>query len=183
MSGNVGSPSPNPETTTIRPSSPSTGSSPCGQRRSRPVRTSGGRLRSRRRAARSTGWWDRSSPNWDSAASANNPHSSSERLVADADEVTRLGTDRYRVIDRNGDPTIADLTLDDHGHIAQVAVSAEDPQRSGTIDDTQAGYVARYQDETTEPETLDAQIERNVDAAVLDQLDNRPGACGATVSP
>lgn len=106
-----------------------------------------------------------------------------ERLVADADEVTRLGTDRYRVIDRSGDPTIADLTLDDHGHVAQVAVSAEDPRRSGTIDATQAGYVARYQDETTEPETLDAQIERNVDEAVLDQLDNRPGACGATVSP
>lgn len=111
------------------------------------------------------------------------PTRSVERLVADADEVDRRGTDEYRIIDRNSDPTIADLTLDEHGHIAQLAVSAEDPRRPGSPDDAQAAYVARYQDRAAEPQSPDAPTVRTADGADLDQLDNRPGACGATVGP
>jgi hypothetical protein len=104
-------------------------------------------------------------------------------LVTDADEVTRRGTNGYRIIDRGGDATVADLTLDDHGHVARVEVSAEDPRRPGVPDDTQASYVARYDDGVAESELLDVPVGRQVGAGELDALDNRPGACGAAVSP
>lgn len=111
------------------------------------------------------------------------PARSVTRLVTDADEVTRRGHDGYRIIDRGGDATIADLTLDGHGHVARVEVSAEDPQRPGVPDDTQVSYVARYVDGVAESELPDAPAGSQVGAAELDALDNRPGACGAAVSP
>lgn len=98
-------------------------------------------------------------------------------------EVDRRGTDEYRIIDRNSDPTIADLTLDEHGHIAQLALSAEDARRPGSPDDAQAAYVARYQDRAAEPQLPDVPTVRTADRADLDQLDNRPGVCGAAVGP
>jgi hypothetical protein len=110
------------------------------------------------------------------------PHRQLVALVAAADSVERLGGNRFRIVDRTAEPTVLDVTLDGHGHLVQLVVAAEDPQRPGRADNTQVSYTARYR-HGTGVGRFQVRPDRHVNADELDTLDDRPGACGPVVAP
>ncbi len=110
------------------------------------------------------------------------PHRQLAALAATAHSVERLGSDRFRIVDRSAEPTVLDVTLDGHGHLEQLVVAAEDPQRAGRADTRQVSYTARYRG-GTRLGPYQARPDRHVSAAELDSLDNRPGACAPVVAP
>lgn len=110
------------------------------------------------------------------------PHRQLVGLIAAADSVRRLGDNRFRIVDRTAEPTVVEVTLDGHGHLVELVVAAEDPQRPGRADNAQVGYTARYR-HGTRVGRFQARPDRRVGAAQLDTLDNRPGACAPVVGP
>lgn len=110
------------------------------------------------------------------------PHRQLVGLIAAADSVRRLGDNRFRIVDRTADPTVLEVALDGHGHLVELVVAAEDPQRPGRADHAQVGYTARYR-HGTRVGRFQARPDRRVGVAQLDTLDNRPGACAPVVGP
>lgn len=110
------------------------------------------------------------------------PNRQLAQLLVTADSVERLGDDRFRIIDRNAEPTVLDVTLDAHDHLEHPVVSGEAPRYEGRPDAAQVGYVARYRD-GADHDRFKPRTARRVDAAQLDSLDNRPGACDPVVAP
>lgn len=110
------------------------------------------------------------------------PNRQLAQLLTTSVSVERLGEDRFRIIDRNVEPTVLEVTLDAHDHLEQLVVAGEDPRHQGKPDATQVGYVARYRD-GADHDPVDLRATRRADAAELDSLDNRPGACEPVVTP
>jgi hypothetical protein len=113
---------------------------------------------------------------------AERPNRQLGQLLTTADSVERLDDNRFRIIDRSVEPTVLDVTLDAHDHLEQLVVAGEDPQQQGQRDATQVGYTARYRDGANH-DRFGPRPTRRVDAAQLDSLDNRPGACDPVVAP
>ena len=110
------------------------------------------------------------------------PHEQIGALAATADRVERIDSGQFQIIDRSAEPTILDATLDPHGHLQQLVVTAEDPRRGGRADTTQTSYTARYR-ETTGPARVRPAAVRHVATDQLDELDIRPGACDPVIAP
>lgn len=110
------------------------------------------------------------------------PNRQLAQLLTTSVSIERAGEDRFRIIDRNVEPTVLEVTLDAHDHLEQLVVAGEDPRREGEADTTQVGYVASYRD-GADHDPLQLRTARRVDAALLGSLDARPGACDPVVSP
>jgi hypothetical protein len=103
-------------------------------------------------------------------------------LIDPDGSVSRIDARRFQIADDGERPTITDVTLDAHGHPAEIAVAAEDERRPGRRDEAQASYRVRYRDVPTRQLGGHAEIAALVNAGDLGRLDVRPGACGAAVA-
>lgn len=145
-------------------------------------------------SAGSSGWWTVAEHTSDASVArvvgpvidtlvlrADPPGDMLRELARSAATATRGDDGTFRLTDANEPRTVTDVTLDAHGHVAEVAVAAEDPNRPGRPDRTQPRYRVRYTDSPSLKFSGVSDDATTVDERDLDRLDTRPGACGATV--